>query len=156
MKKLCVIVLLALFASFGSSPLAAQTDGSGGPISNDESLKDELVARVDAFMKAWEKQDATALRATLAPDFLYVTSRGAAPREGVVGALTHACTLTSYSLSDVRIVPISTNSAALVYKIHQTASCAGHPDPPVVQNTDTLVRREGKWLFLLTTSTPAE
>jgi len=157
MKRLCVvIVLLVLFASFGASPLAAQKDVAGGPMRNDASLKDALVARVDAFMQAWEKQDAAALTATLAPEFLYVTSRGAAPREGVVGALTHACTLTSYSLSDVRVVPISTNSAALVYKIHQTVSCEGHPDPPVVLNTDTLVRREGKWLFLLTTSTPAE
>jgi len=57
-----------------------------GQCANDASLKDALVARVDAFMQAWEKQDAAALTATLAPEFLYVTSRGAAPREGVVGA----------------------------------------------------------------------
>jgi hypothetical protein len=56
----------------------------------------------------------------------------------------------------VLVVQISSESAALVYKIHQSASCAGHPDPPTVLNTDTLVRRKGKWVFLLTTSTAAE
>jgi Domain of unknown function (DUF4440) len=80
---------------------------------------------LDAFMHAWERQDAAALVATLAPEFLYVSSRGLTPREGVVAALTHACTLTSYSLSDVRVVPISWDSAAPVYKMHQSASCAG-------------------------------
>ena len=107
-------------------------------------------------MNAWKKQDAVALTATMAPDFLYVSSRGVGGKEGVVAALTHACVLTSYSLSDVQVVPISSESAALVYKLHQTASCAGHPDPAAVQNTDTLVRREGKWVFLMTTSTAAE
>jgi hypothetical protein len=73
-----------------------------------------------------------------------------------VGVLTHACTLTSYRLSDVLVVQISAESAALVYKMHQSASCAGHPDPPTVLNTDTMVRRKGKWIFLRTTSTAAE
>ncbi len=73
-----------------------------------------------------------------------------------MGVLTHACTLTSYRLSDVLVVQISAESAALVYKMHQSASCAGHPDPPTVLNTDTMVRRKGKWIFLRTTSTAAE
>ena len=127
------------------------------PSTRDESaMKEQIIAQVDSFMHAWEKRDAVALAATMAPEFLYVSSHGIAPKDGVVGALTHACTLTSYSLSDVRVVRISSDSAAVVYKLHQSASCAGHADPPVVLNTDTLVRRDGKWLFLLTTSTPAQ
>ena len=153
MKGLCVAVLVT---SLCSSCLSAQSAAPAQPLRDDASLKDVLVAQVNAFMHAWEKQDAAALTATMAPEFLYVSSRGVTPREGVVAGLTHACTLTSYSLSDVRFVQISSDSAALVYKIHQSASCAGHPDPPVVLNTDTLVRRDGKWLFLLTTSTPEQ
>ena len=107
-------------------------------------------------MHTWEKHDPAALAATMAPEFLDASSRGVTPNEGIVNALTNAGTLMSYSLSDVRFVPISSDSAALVYKIHQRASCAGHPDPPVVLNTDTLVRRKEKWLFRLTTSAPAE
>ena len=153
MKSLCKAVL---FASLGSSLLCAQNAAAAPPAPADSSFRDMLVAHVDSFMLAWKKQDAVALTATMAPDFLYVSSRGVTGREGIVAALTHACALTSYSLSDVQVVQISSESAALVYKIHQSASCAGHPDPAVVLNTDTLVRREGKWVFLLTTSTPAE
>ncbi len=156
MKLLCAAVL---FTSFCLSPLYAQTASQplhADPSLADPALKDILVNRVNTFMHAWQKQDAAALTATMAPEFLYVSSQGIAPREAVVAALTHACTLTSYSLSDIRLVPISSDSAVLVYKIHQSASCEGHPDPPLVLNTDTLVRRNGKWLFLLTTSTPTQ
>ena len=124
--------------------------------SDDAAIKQPIIAQVDAFMHAWQKRDATALAATMAPEFLYVSSQGVAPKDDVVAALTHVCTLTTYSLSDIRLVRISPDSAAVVYKIHQNASCAGHADPPVVLNTDTLVRRDGQWLFLLTTSTSAQ
>lgn len=151
MKNLFFGSLLAVLCCFS---INAQ-DARGLAQRDDAALKDQLVAQVDAFMHAWERKDAASLTATMAPEFLYVTSRGVTPRDGVVGALTHACTLTSYSLSDVRVLPISTDSATLVYKLTQSASCMGHPDSPVVLNTDTLVRREGRWLFLMTTSTPA-
>jgi len=151
MRHLCNAILFALLSS---SVLCAQNAAPVPPA--DASFKQMLVARVDRFMLAWKKQDAAALTAIMAPDFLYVTSRGVTGRAGVVEALTHACTLTNYRLSDIQVVRISPESAALIYKIHQTVSCAGHPDPPTVQNTDTLVRRDGSWVFLLTTSTPAE
>jgi hypothetical protein len=147
--------LIPLFAALCCSSMKAQ-EAQGLARRDDSALKDQLVAQVDAFMHAWERQDAATLTGTMAPEFLYVTSRGVTPRDGVVGALTHACTLTTYSLSDVRVLPISTDSATLVYKLTQSASCMGHPDSPVVLNTDTLVRRAGRWLFLLTTSTPAQ
>ncbi len=153
MKRLCRVVL---FASLNSCLLCAQNAAPPPPVPVESSFRDMLVARVDSFMLAWKKQDAVGLTATMAPDFLYVSSRGVTGREGVVGALTHACKLTSYSLSDVQVARISSEAATLIYKIHQSASCAGHPDPPVVLNTDTLVRRDGKWLFLVTTSTPVE
>lgn len=153
MKKLRAAVL---FTSMCSACLFAQKVNSGVPPRGDVALKDLLVDRVNAFMHAWQRQDATALTATMAPEFLYVSSQGVTPREGVVAALTHACSLASYSLSDVRLIRISSDSAALVYQVHQRATCAGHPEPPVTLNTDTLVRREGKWMFLLTTSTLAQ
>jgi hypothetical protein len=154
MKVLCAAAVL--FALLCSHALSAQSTDPAQPAHDDASLKPVLVAQVNAFMQAWQRQDAAALTATMAPDFRYVSSQGVAPREGVVAALTHACTLSSYSLSDVQLVTISSDSAVLIYKIHQSASCAGHPDPPVVLNTDTLIRRGGRWVFLLTTSTPAE
>jgi hypothetical protein len=73
---------------------------------DDAAMKEQIIAQVNTFMHAWEKRDAVALAATMAPKFLYVSSQRVAPKEGVVGALTHACTLTSYTLSDVRVVRI--------------------------------------------------
>ncbi len=153
MRGLCAAIFLT---SLCSSASWAQRTAPVQPMRDDAVLKEALVAKVNGFLLAWENHDAAALTAALAPDFLYVSSQGVAPREGVVAALTHTCTLSSYSLSDVQLVKISPESAALVYKIHQSSSCAGHPDPPMVLNTDTLVRRGGKWVFLLTTSTSVQ
>ena len=152
MKNIYLIPLLVVLCCWS---LDAQ-QAHGLAQQDDLALEDQLVAQVDIFMHAWKKQDAATLMATMAPEFLYVTSRGVTPRDGVVGALTHACTLTSYGLSDVRVVRISTDSATLLYRLAQSASCMGHPDPPVVLNTDTLVRRGGRWMFLVTTSTSAQ
>ena len=76
MKCLCASVLLIAVCS---SSLYAQ--GAGVPSREDATLKDQLFERVDAFMHAWEKQDQAALTSTMAPEFLYVTSRGVSPRE---------------------------------------------------------------------------
>ena len=47
-------------------------------------LQRELLAQVDVLMHAWQQKDAAALSAVLAPEFLYASSQGVAPREGVV------------------------------------------------------------------------
>lgn len=146
-------ILLLLLASTVSW---SEQGASSAPQHEDRTLQDELVAQVDVFMHAWQKHDAASLTTTMVPEFSYVTSRGVSQKAGVVAALTHVCTLTQYSLSDVQLMRISSDSAVLIYKLHQIASCAGHEDPPVVMNTDTFIRREGKWLFILTTSTPVQ
>lgn len=53
-----------------------QRSGAHGSTQRDDSaLRDQLIAQVDVFMHAWEKRDAGTLTATLAPDFLYVTTQ---------------------------------------------------------------------------------
>ena len=65
MKRLFAIVLIVTLAA---SSLYAQ-NGGAAPARDDEALKNELIAAVNAFMQAWEKQDAAALGVTMAPEF---------------------------------------------------------------------------------------
>ncbi len=143
MTRIVAVLALLLVCPFGVR---------AGQISVDDSLKSTLLARSDAFMQNWQRRNMTALAESLAPEFLYIGPEGVAPKEGVVAALAH-CTLSEYKLSDVQLRQTSADSAALIYRIHQTGECEGHPLPPETMNTDTLVRRGGKWLFVMTTET---
>ena len=71
MKNLYFVSLLALMCC--SSMNAQEPHGSAQR--DDSALKAQLLVQVDAFMHAWKRQDAGALKGTMAPEFLYVTSR---------------------------------------------------------------------------------
>ena len=124
------------------------------PSASDKRLKATLVPLLDKFMADWQKHDAAALLTSLAPEFVYVGPHGPVPRERVVLDLTTHCTLASYKLGEPRILQTSAESAVLIYTIHQDLTCFGRPDVSEVVNTDTLMKRGGKWLFVMTTSTP--
>ena len=76
------------------------------------------------------------------------------PREAVVRDLSTHCELRSFKLGEPKLLRTGENAAVLIYTIHQDLTCFGHQDVPDVVNTDTFVRRGGKWLFTMTTSTP--
>ena len=123
-------------------------------IPDQRSLKDTLVANSRAFMDSWRKGDMTALGATLTPDFMYVGLEGIVSRQQVLQDLPH-CTLRSYEMRDVQLHSISATTASIVYRLHQEASCEGHPLPPEMLAVDTYVRQDGKWLLSLSSLTPA-
>lgn len=139
-------VLLAVQLAVVSAGLG-QTRDAG-------SLQETLTATTRAFMEAWTKQDMKAMGETMAPDFVYVGLEGIAPKEGVLQGLAH-CALTSYMIRDVQLHRMSATTASLVYKMHQEASCDGHPLPPEMLAVDTFVQRDGRWLLSLTSVTPA-
>ena len=138
---------ILLAASIMVSAGVAQTGDVG-------SLTETLTATSRAFMDAWKKQDMKAVAETMAPDFVYVGLEGIVPRSGVLQDLTH-CTLTNSRISEVQLHAMSATTASILYKMHQEASCEGHPLPPEMLAADTYVQRDGRWLLSLTSLTPA-
>jgi hypothetical protein len=141
-RALCLLALTAV--SIPAAP--AQT--------SDPSLKGTLFALSEKFMTDWQKHDTAALAASFAPEFVYVGPHGPIPRQGVINDLGTHCTLASYKLGEPQMLQTSAESAVLIYSIHQDLTCFGQPDVPDVLNTDTFVKRGGRWLFAMTTSTP--
>ncbi len=84
--------------------------------------------------------------------FLYVSPGGVGTRESVLRDLGGSCRLASYTLGDPRLLRTGVDAAVLIYTIHQEVTCFGHPSVPDVLNTDTFVRRDGQWLFAMTTT----
>ena len=130
------------------------TRASGQAGADQSSLRKTLFALSDKFMVEWQKHDMAGLGALLAPEFVYVGPHGTMPRAVVLSDLGTHCTLASYKFGEPQMIETSPDSAALIYTIHQDVTCFGQPVEPEVVNTDTFVKRGGKWLFVMTTSTP--
>ena len=88
----------------------------------------------------------------MTPDGLMVLADGSVmARDEVVAALGQAPAWASYEIDDVRVVPISEESAALVY------TGTGHRDgdePFVAIMSSVYVRRDGRWRLFLYQQTP--
>jgi hypothetical protein len=140
---LAFVVLLATLVGTAS----AQDPGSPS------SLKQTLASLRRDAMTAWQKKDAETLKATMAPDFLFIGPQGIAARESWLASLPH-CSLASYTMDQVQLVELSANSAVLIYRMHYVGDCDGHPIPPDTAVTDTFARRDGKWWIVATTFTP--
>lgn len=73
-------------------------------------------------------------------------------RAQVVGALGQSPPWASYELDDVRVVPVGSDTAALVYR--GTAHRDGGDPPVVAAMTSVYVRQAGEWRLALYTQTP--
>ena len=142
-SPLIVFSLLALLLPF-------QLKGQSIAKSND-ALKDVLLKRNDEFMSAWKRHDRAAITSTLAPEFLNVGGNGMAT--GLDATLNRllSCTLTSYHPTESRLLQLSPTAAVIIARQQQEISCSGHPAPPVVDATDTYVKRNGRWLIIMHT-----
>ena len=117
-------------------------------------LQNTLFGLANDFMTNWQKHDYAAMAAPLAPEFVYVGPQGVALREAVVQDLSTHCDLKSFTLGQPRLLRTGEDAAVLIYTVHGDLTCFGHPGEPDSVNSDTFVRRGGKWLFAMTTSTP--
>ncbi len=116
-------------------------------------LKARLLQRGDDMMSAWKKHDSAGIASTFAPDFVYVG--GDAMTSGVDATIKAlmGCEVTSYRIAESTLMQLSTDVAVLITRQQQTITCSGHPLPPVMNMTDTYVKRNGRWLILIHTET---
>jgi hypothetical protein len=131
-----------------STPLSAAT--VHGANANDASVQSALETIANEFMVAWQKQDMTTISNILAPDFLFAGPHGVKTRAYTLNVLTH-CTLGKFTLEDFQLRQTSADSAILLYKIHRDLTCFGKKDLENTLNTDTFLRKAGKWTIMLTT-----
>jgi hypothetical protein len=130
------------------TPLSAATVSEAG--SNDASVQNVLEVIANDFMIAWQKQDMTTISSILAPDFLLAGPHGVKTRAYTLNVLTH-CTLGKFTLDDFQMRQTSADSAILLYTIHRDLTCFGKKDLENTLNTDTFLRKDGKWSIVLTT-----
>ncbi|MBB5055451.1 hypothetical protein HDF16_000120 [Granulicella aggregans] len=117
---------------------------------DDAALQKGLQVIADDFMLAWQKQDKTALSSFLAPEFIFAGPGGYRSRAVTLNGLGH-CELGTYTLKDFEMRRTSAESAVLLYKIHRDLTCGGEKELANTINADAFLRRDGKWLMVMTT-----
>jgi hypothetical protein len=149
-----VLLLISQFHVRGATLNGASTPPSAaivrGADSNGAPVQSELEGIAKNFMVAWQKQDMTTISNILAPDFLFAGPHGVKTRAYTLNVLTH-CTLGQFTLEDFQMRQTSADSAILLYKIHRDLTCFGKKDLENTLNTDTFLRKDGKWFIVLTT-----
>ncbi|MEQ7874929.1 nuclear transport factor 2 family protein [Sphingomonas sp. ASV193] len=115
-------------------------------------LQTKLVKISKDFMDDWKAGKSAALADILTQDFIYASPQGAVSRQTALNVVSH-CQLSSYSFERVEMRQLSADAAVLIYKLNQDLTCFGKKEPAATINSDTFVRRGGKWKIVLTTQT---
>lgn len=125
MKRFAAIgVVLALAMLVGWSAFTAVTSKGGivvGPVFGQESQPDLKKLEKDLLeleKKAWEgvkNSDPKAMKALLTEDFLEVTESGRRNLQEALKSYAEPSPFKTYELSEIKLVPLSPNSAVLSY-----------------------------------------
>lgn len=117
----------------------------------------ELAAEIEACeLAVWQALvdgDADADRAALADDFLGVYSDGFSGRGDHVGQLANGPSIVTFSLSDVRVMPLGPDNALIAYAARYRRAGSGVDEQMYVSSIWRRVP-EG-WLNIFSQDTPA-
>jgi hypothetical protein len=114
------------------------------------NLQATLLAQSNAAYSALQRGDAAALKGLLTSDSLDVEHTGVSTATDLDAEFT-ACKTEKYEISNPQMRVLSVDAAVLVYELHQTAACHGHPLPELMLVTDTFVLRQGMWRIAIHT-----
>ena len=118
-----------------------------------------LKALSTAEKKLWDafkNKDPKPFKAGLTADAFSLDEHGIQKKEDTVKMLpTAPCEIKSYELSDWKLTMINSSTALVTYKGKTDGTCAGQAIPTAWCST-LYVNRNGKWLAVFHTETPAK
>ena len=118
--------MVVLVGYFKSSVVAARSVESRDLNTDDESLKQQIVAKEREGLDALKIGNVQAFADLTAEEAVFVDAAGLATKAEVVKNVA-GFTLTDYSMEDVEFVPLSGAESGLIsYKIHERGVSHGH------------------------------
>ena len=109
----------------------------------------ELIALETQFFAAWQNKSLDAVQKNIAAEGVQWSEWGTFDKAAQIAnqkAGNNNCTVHSFELKDMRVLPVSADSAMLIYTVSQDATCGGSPAPTPVSNSSLWVKRRGHWL----------
>jgi len=127
-------------------------------MNNEEQIKQELVKLGDAWAQAMVANDADRIGSVMADDWVMVSDRGISTKEHFLGfvrsgQLTHS--MFEMKGGDARI-KVYGDTAVLSCRVVNTAHFGGQKFDADEWTSDVFVKRDGKWLCVLSHITPVD
>jgi len=118
------------------------------------TLREQIVAQERAELDSLKRGDLTAFAALLADDAVFVDAHGAAGKAEVVKH-TAGFRLHEYSMTDVKFVPLSSDSGLVIYTISETGNSHGVEFAAKVHVSAVWLKRDGRWMCVFSQETAA-
>jgi hypothetical protein len=161
MKPLLALVAIALLlpglVSKGDNLRSARSRPQLVGSSSDK-LTSELLAAEREFWEAWKNKQPDRFAAAMADDAVFFGLYGATGKAESVNEQrdsVNSCQVTSYALTNPRVIPIDADAAILLYDAEQHAICGGQPVQPFMHGESVYALRHGRWINLLRSEVPA-
>lgn len=110
-----------------------------------------LMEQEEALWAGWKNADTAAFEKYMAADAVGIlgdgSTHGKADMVAMIGS--GACEVSSYELSDMKVLPTGKDSVVLVYRAEQDAVCDGEPVPSHLVVSSTWAMAGGDWRNVL-------
>ena len=119
-----------------------------GTVSAEEDLESTLVTINKSLWEGWKNRDAEPFKVHLADSSMVITAQGMTSGKAQVinDMVSESCDVRNYSLSDMEVHRITSDTALLSYKASQDATCDGNKISARVLVSSVYVNRDGKWM----------
>ena len=150
-------VVLAFGLQFAATHGAAAQAAAAKPAAPSPSVGNAVVAQEQAVLDAIARSDTVAFNKALGSDFVYVDENGAMRWAlSKTASSLPACVLgTGWSLDRPMTTEIGTDLVVLTYSSSGKQVCDGRTAPSPVNNMSVWRRRNGRWMAVAHSSTPA-
>lgn len=150
-------LLLAPIASVGPNSHRRGMPSQMSSVS-DAKLTSDLLAAERAFWEAWKNKQPDRFAAAMADDAVFFGLYGTTGKAESVNEQrdsVNSCQVTTYALTNPRVIPIDADAAILLYDAEQHAVCGGQPVQPFMHGESVYALRSGRWMNLLRSEVPA-
>lgn len=146
------------FVGAASRRVAASAPQAAAPSDKNDKLTAELVAAEKEFWEAWKNKQPERFARAMSGDAVFFGIYGVTGRSELLGEQndsTQTCHVKSYSLTNLRSIPIDRDAAILLYDAEQHATCGDQPVTPFMHGESVYARRHGRWINILRSEVPA-
>jgi hypothetical protein len=148
-----IVIVSALLLRSVASPTAT---GADAQTAKEPPTLAQLITSLERKeLDAIKDGNLTLFSDLLADDAVFLNSRGFGDKALVVKN-TSAFKLTEYSMDDGKVVPLSTNSGLIAYKLTEKGNAHGQEISGQVYASAVWAERGGKWVCLFSQETPAK
>jgi hypothetical protein len=122
-----------------------------------EDVRKVILARETASWQVWAgtRVNISAAQELLTPNYTAIDSSGAIWSADQMFAQMKNCGISSFKFKDPQVHLLTSDSAAIVYRVDVNAMCADHKISVDLAASSVWVKRGGKWRTEIHTETPA-